>query len=404
MRAVILSGGKSSRFWPLNAGHKSLMEITGKPLIIRTINNLPKEISEVIIVEPPGGVISEVVKKHPVNRHVEFRTQDKPKGMWDAILVGSEDYGDDVLIVSGHQFSPFAFENLIAGRGTKLLLSHSNNPSEYGVAEVDGDNVVGIEEKPKKPKSDLIINSIYRLSQDFVKYLASHNTGEEYAFEAALSGFLKKKTVKFSIIPKEEIPSLKYPWDSLSVMERLLDEVSHKIKGEVSKDVIIEGDVFVDSGAQIMSGAKIYGPTYIGKGVVVGTNSLIRQSSIEMGAVIGYGSEVVRSLVGPSSKMHHSYVGDSVLGSNTWLGYGTVTANRRFDKKQIKSIVKRKKVNTHRDRLGFVAGNNSKIGISSQIMPGILIGADAIIGPSTLVDENVADGKMVYVKQKKVVK
>lgn len=404
MRAVILSGGKSSRFWPLNGSHKSLLEICGKPLIIRTINNLPKQVAEVIVVESPQEEVSSVVKKYPINRHVEFRVQEKPRGMWDAILTGSEEYGDDIIVVSGHQFSPFAFEKFMTGRGTKLLLSHSSNASDYGVAEVDGSKVIGVEEKPKKPKSDLIINSIYRLGQDFVRYLKSHTSGEEYAFESALNEFLKKKPADFEVVPKEEIPSLKYSWDTLSVMERLLEEVPKKNKGTVANDVIIEGDVFIDEGANIMSGAKIYGPAYIGKGAVIGTNSLVRQSSIEMGAVIGYGSEIVRSYVGSGTKTHHTYVGDSVLGKNVWMGFGVVTANRRFDKKQIISVVKKKKVNTGRDRFGCVVGDKSKVGVSAQLLPGILIGSGVTVGPTTLVAKNLPDNKLIYVKQKQVLK
>ncbi|TRO61931.1 hypothetical protein E2P64_00135 [Candidatus Bathyarchaeota archaeon] len=404
MRAVVLAGGESSRFWPFSGCHKSLLEIMGEPLIVRTINNFPKEIDEVVVVEPANECVSKVLKEKKLNKEVQFRVQEKPLGMWDAIITGAADYGDDVIVASGHQFSRFATDKLMTGVGTKLLLSKLSNAKGYGVATVKGDFVVGIEEKPKKSESDLIVNSIYRLSHKFVSALESSKGDDHYKFERVLSRYLKDHPSEFEIIPKEELPSLKYPWDALSVMERLLEEVKTKSLGEVSESASITGDVFIDQGARIMEGAFVSGPAYIGRGAVVGTSSLVRQSSVEMGSVIGFGSEVARSLVGPGCALHHSYIGDSVLGKKVWLGFGVVTANRRFDKKEVVARVKNKKCPTGRGHLGCIVGNGTKVGIGSRIMPGILLGKDVTIGPSTCVDSNVPDGKRVYVVQKKVVK
>ena len=404
MRAVILAAGESSRFWPFSGSHKSLVEILGKPLIARTVNNIPREVDEVVVVEPPDECVSKALKDCKLNKDVEFRVQERPRGMWDAILVGAKDYGDDVLVVSGHQFSKFALEKLVSGVGTKLLLSKVDNPGEYGVAVVEGDFVVGIREKPKKPESNLVVSSIYRLSHEFVLRLASSGGGGQYKFERVLSSYLSEHPANFEIVPKEEVPSLKYPWDALSVMERLLEEVKHKVKGEVSVDATLEGDVFVDEGARVMGGARIIGPAYIGRGAFVGTSALVRQSCVEMGSVVGFGSEVARSLVGPGCAVHHSFVGDSVLGRKVWFGFGAVTANRRFDKKSVVSVVKGKKKELGRGHFGCAVGDGTRVGVGALIMPGVLVGKNVTVGPGTIVDRNVPDGKKLYVVQKRVMK
>jgi UDP-N-acetylglucosamine diphosphorylase / glucose-1-phosphate thymidylyltransferase / UDP-N-acetylgalactosamine diphosphorylase / glucosamine-1-phosphate N-acetyltransferase / galactosamine-1-phosphate N-acetyltransferase len=402
MRAVILAGGESSRFWPFSGCHKSLLEIMGEPLVAKTINNLPQSVDEVIVVEPPDQCVSKALKEHKLNKEVRFRIQEKPRGMWDAILIGAADYGDDVLVASGHQFSRFAFDKLMGGTGTKLLLSKVSNPSEYGVAKVSGDSVVGINEKPRKPESDLIVDSIYRLSHKFVQELESSKGGGQYKFERVLSKYLDANPAGFEIIPKEEIPSLKYPWDALSVMERLLEELKPKVLGEVSEDASLKGDVFVDKGARVLEGAFVSGPAYIGRGAFVGTSALVRQSCVEMGSVVGFGSEVAKSLVGTNCSLHHSYVGDSVLGKDVWMGFGVITANRRFDKKQVVSTVKGKKCQTCRGHFGCAVGNGARVGIGSLVMPGVLIGGNTTIGPGTIVEENVKDNKKIFVVQKKV--
>jgi len=404
MRAVIIAAGSSSRFWPLGECHKSLLEIGGKPLIVRTINNLPRQVDEVVVVEPKSKCISKKLKGLKLNREVEFRVQDKPDGMWDAISIGSNDYAGDVLVASGHRFSKFALERLGSGHGTKLLLSKVTNPREYGVVVIENDKAVEIIEKPKKPKSDIIVNSAYRLSPELIRKIVTSPGNDHYMLEKVISSHLGKHPAEFEMIPKEEMPSLKYPWDALRALELVLDEVKSEVHGNVSERAVIEGDVFVDEGASIMPGAYVVGPAYIGRGAFVGTSALVRQSSVEMGAVAGFGSEVTRSLVGPESQIHHSFVGDSVISRNVWLGFGVVTANLRFDKSEIISKVKRTKKNTGRRKFGCAIGCETKVGIGSHIMPGTLIGKKVTVGPGTVVDGNVKDGKKVYVVQKRVIK
>jgi NDP-sugar pyrophosphorylase family protein len=383
MRAVILAGGESSRFWPLNGRHKSLLEVAGRPLIERTISNMPRSVDEVVVVEPADGCVSCALKDFLTPHDVEFRVQDKPRGMWDAILIGAQDYGDDVLVASGHQFSRFALDKLSAGRGTKLLLSNVPDPHGYGVARVD---------------------SIYRLSHDFVQRLGSAEGKDHYLFEKVLSDYLKDHPARFEVVPKEEIPSLKYPWDALSVMERVLEELKGGVMGEVSEQAVVHGDVLVDDGASVMAGAHIYGPAYLGRGAVVGTGSLVRQSCLESGAVAGFGTEVARSLVGPCSKLHHCYVGDSVLARDVWMGFGGVTANRRFDKDEVTVRLGRKQTSTGRGHFGCAVGPGVRMGVKAMLMPGVLVGQGVTVGPGTIVGKNVPDGKKIYVRQETTVK
>ncbi len=80
------------------------------------------------------------------------------------------------------------------------------------------------------------------------------------------------------------------------------------------------------------------------------------------------------------------------------VGAGTVTGNVRLDRGAIQAIVKEKKVGTDLKSLGAIVGKNTKIGINVSLMPGILIGSDCVIGPHTLVAENVPDNTSFYTK------
>ena len=78
------------------------------------------------------------------------------------------------------------------------------------------------------------------------------------------------------------------------------------------------------------------------------------------------------------------------------MGAGTIIANLRFDRKEIKAVVKGKTVETKRKKFGSVFGRGVQTGINVSIMPGVLIGGEAIIGPHTLVKENIKEGTAFY--------
>ena len=102
--------------------------------------------------------------------------------------------------------------------------------------------------------------------------------------------------------------------------------------------------------------------------------------------------------------MHSGYIGDSMIGKNCRLGAGVVTANVRIDRGIIKSVVKNKKIETGLKRFGCIIGNNTKTGIRCSFMPGVLVGSDCFIGPSSVVFENIEDNKLFYTEFKGVIK
>ena len=86
MQAVILAAGESSRFWPLNSKHKSLIKIMGKPLILYLIEALKKEgIKEIIVIQGKKRDIEKELKKYGI-KGVNYLIQPKPLGSGEAIL------------------------------------------------------------------------------------------------------------------------------------------------------------------------------------------------------------------------------------------------------------------------------------------------------------------------------
>ncbi|MFV1917244.1 MAG: hypothetical protein ACC618_02070, partial [Patescibacteria group bacterium] len=113
-------------------------------------------------------------------------------------------------------------------------------------------------------------------------------------------------------------PDINYPWEFLN----LLDDALLKIKRKRAKDVkisklsVVEGPVILESGVRIFEGAKVRGPVYIGKNTIIGNGALVRESIIGQDCVIGYCTEIARSLIGSPSWFHTNYIGDSVFDGN----------------------------------------------------------------------------------------
>ncbi|MCK4550976.1 MAG: glucose-1-phosphate thymidylyltransferase, partial [Candidatus Aenigmarchaeota archaeon] len=134
---------------------------------------------------------------------------------------------------------------------------------------------------------------------------------------------------------------------------------------------------------------------------LVGNNAIVRDySNLEDNVKIGANCEIARSIIQDDVHIHSGFVGDSIIDSGTRIGAGIITANKRLDRGEIIAEVKGDKTNTGITGFGCVVGRNSKLGVSVKIMPGVLIGADTIVGSGTVVEKNIPDNTKYYTKFK----
>jgi len=430
-QAVILAAGESSRFWPLNCGHKSLIKIMGKPLILYLIEALKKEeIKEILVIQGKKRDVEKELKKYGT-KGINYIIQPRPLGSGEAILRIEKlvkgqffVFNSERIDVKDH-IKPILkkIQELKKSRKEKPQLIITAGPTRtpwlFGILKLKGDKVLDIVEKPKPGKefSNLKITGVYFLPKEFFKYLKKVPV-HSYSLEEALLNYAKKEDMRMVNIKKDTF-SLKYPWDLFEIKKYIFDnflkrnpegprpfsEKSGAYGARISKDVIIKGRVYIGAGTRIFEGAVIKGPCYIGNNCIIGNNAVLRDySDIEDNNLIGAGAEVTRSIFQESCQVHSGFFGDSIFGKNCLIGAGTITANVRVDRGEIKSIVKNKKVNTGLKSFGCVMGKNVRTGIHCSFMPGVFIGENSRIGPRTLVAENVKENSLLYTKFQKVVK
>lgn len=408
MQAVILSAGGSSRFWPLNKKHKSLFQITGRPLICFVLDNLKKAgVKEIVIVQKPSRDVEKELKNRPLPNFaggIKYVVQKVPRGTGDALLAAGKYLKEKLLVLYGDDFyGAEDLENCLS-KFPSILVKEVKNPAHFGVIITEKNYIKGIVEKPQRPPSNLVNAGGFFVPKTMLAEAIKKSQRGEYEITDYINKLAKKTKIYFSKA-KEWFP-LSFSWDLLNVNEFLLKNTKRKIQGTIEKNCYLKGSVFVGGGTVVKSGTYIEGPVYIGENCEIGPNCFLRPfSSIGNNCRIGQAVEIKNSIISRGSKIAHlSYVADSITGENCILGGGTVFANLRFDEKNVHSLIKGKLVDTGRRKFGAVLGNGVKVGVNASIMPGVLVGADSVVGPHSLVRENIEDNKIFYTRFQEVIK
>ncbi|MEX0896109.1 MAG: sugar phosphate nucleotidyltransferase [Patescibacteria group bacterium] len=414
---VLLAGGASSRFYPLSAStHKSFIQICGKPLIAHTLEDLQRSgFHSVVLVLSPRDYAEHTVgsftQEYKLDQlDLQIVLQPEPKGQADAIFKASQhlEHPENLLVASPYHtglgeiltalWESHQKSNVLA----TLLGAPTEQPHEYGILQVDGQKVTGIQEKPASTahtnqKTALRALSCYCLNKQLIS--SFENSQEHYSLEKSVDAAAKDGRVEW-IKNTTPLTSLKYAWQLLHVTETILKNTqsSTASSAQVAKTASIDdsqGPVVIDEYAQIKDFAKIAGPAYIGTGVLVGEHCFVRGSSIEHNTVVGSYSEIVRSVLLSGVSIHQGYCSDSILGENTQVGAGLITANLRLDHQPVKITLRDKNVQTQRRKLGVITGEGVHIGVRVTTMPGILVGAGATIFPGNTVFTSIGENQVV---------
>lgn len=422
MKVVLLAAGKSNRLKPI--ADKNLLNFAGIPLIVRQLATLSKAgFDDFIVVGGKHNLesLKELMNNLPIKVQV-VEQEDLDDGMAGAVtsverLVKS----GPMLIVSGNDVvERKAFDIVMeAHRANENALIVARKVSKYfpgGYLKVDEDDVIKeIIEKPGagNEPSDLInlVVHYFGESADLFKILDNVSSENDDRYEVALDTLIKKGSKIKAIAYDEFWQAVKYPWHVLDLMEYYLNLLTEKDANYLDNDrvqiadsAIIKGNVVLEDGVKVMDNAVIIGPAYIGANSVIATGALVRNSQIGANCVVGFSTEVARSYLGDTVWTHSNYIGDSVIGDNCSFGAGTVTGNLRLDEGNINMAIKSEQIDSERNKFGLITGANVRCGINTSFMPGVKIGNNCMIGAGIVVSKDTDDNKFVYAKTELIVK
>ncbi len=408
MKAFILAAGEGTRMRPLTANiPKPLLPVAGKPFLLHTLESLREnKITDVtILIGWRGRRVREYLGDgSQLSLSIDYDEQEKRLGTANAIGLAKEHVDDSFLCINGDVvLTPKSVKGFISfwkkKKGTTVALAEVEDSSGLGVVEIEDGVIKGIEEKPKRPKSNLINAGMYVFDENIFELIDKTPKSKrgEYEITDTLLMLMEKERVHGHKLAEEWI-DVGRPWDLLKANEILLRNIGKENNGKMQKNVIIENNVKIGKGTTVKNGAYIVGPVMIGENCEIGPHCLIRPSTyIGDGCKVGGASEVKNSIVMNGSKVpHHNYVGDSVIGERCNLGSGTKIANLRLDEERIKISYKGQEIDTGLRKLGAIIGDNVKTGINASIDVGTIIGEDTFIGPGAIVKGVIAPNSRIF--------
>lgn len=380
MQAVMMVAGKSTRTYPLTLTRpKPLLPVANKPLIHHSLDQMVGLFDQVIlIVGYRQEMIREMLGDEYRGIRLIYQEQREQLGTGHAILQARPHIRGRFVALNGDDlFAREDFEKLMAYPYAALVKPVAD-PSMYGVAIVDEKSrLINMIEKPKTFLGNLANIGCYIFEPDIFSLLEKVELSERGEIEiiSAIMAVVERSPVQIVPITGFWLPT-GYAWDLLRHQEFLMAGMNEShIQGHIEPGAIIKGAVAVGAGSVIRSGSYIEGPVVIGERCDIGPNCFLRKfTAVGDDCRIGHAVEVKNSIIMPGSQIAHlSYVGDSVIGEKCNLGAGTICANRRHDGKIVTSLVKGKKTESGRSKLGAVLGDGVQTGIHTSLYPGCKI-------------------------------
>ncbi len=353
MKGLILSGGKGTRLRPItHTSAKQLVPVANKPVLFYGIEAMAAAgiVDVGIIIAPETGdeIRTAAGDGSQFGVAITYIEQDEPLGLAHASLT-AEAYLD------GEPFVMYLGDNLLQGGITELvasfrasgpdaliLLTPVDDPQNYGVAELEGDRVVRLVEKPPDPATDLALVGVYMFTagiHDAARAIEPSDRGELEITDAIQYLVDQGRRVEPHIVRGwwKDTGRLE---DMLEANRLVLDRIEPRVEGELL-DSQCDGRVVVEAGARLER-TTVRGPAIIGAGAQITDAYIGPYTSIGEGCVIT-DAEVEHSILLECSQVTNleGRMESSLLGRNVKIARG-VRQPRAYR---------------------FMVGDNSEIGI-----------------------------------------
>lgn len=440
--AVILAAGLGSKMWPYgDTWPKAALPIANRPLIQWQIETLLacgiKTI--VVVVGHLGAQIRDVIGDWP---GVECAQQKNTQGTADSLLFGMASVQEDRFIVCSGDvlFVEEDLKRLIqtnreTGRDAALVQPLNGLSSgDWLCARLQDNRIAGIIGHPREASHRLC--GIYVLSRQIGSHLTNNpgvmNSVEvgampprESELAESLSRYLRHGGILQAVEAQGLFFDLDKPWHLLDANAAYLNYRGSKltqnqihptaqvdpnaeidgflVAGEgsvIGRGVIIKGNLWVGDRAKVIDGA------IVGENSSIGNDSIVREychiepgSSIGHRCVVGHCAEFGGILMDGAYSYHYGeYWG--IIGRFADLGAATVCGNLRFDDRRTQhSIRGRRETPGSNSANATYLGDYTRTGVNAILMPGVKVGPYSIVGSGVILNEDLPNNSLVYVKQ-----
>jgi len=328
MKGVILCAGEGTRMRPLTYSlPKHLIPIANRPVIEHVLETLKTAgITNVGIVVGPntqGSFRNALGDGSSLGVRLTYIVQENPRGLAHAVSCAQGFVGDDpFLLYLGDNLLEEGLNGLVrkfeeSDADAVITLYPVSDPSHFGVAQVDGDKVVKLVEKPAKPVSNLAIVGAYVFTPAIFSAISRIRPSARGELEIT-DAIQRLVDDGLRVLPYQISGwwrDVGRPPELLAANAQLLGEISTRIEGEIAHDCAVEGPLVVGKHSRIRN-CTLLGPVMIGKGVSC--------TGAKLGPNVSIGEEVIikdatisESIILPGAEVEGVSLSASLIGRGT---------------------------------------------------------------------------------------
>jgi glucose-1-phosphate thymidylyltransferase len=328
LKGLILSGGKGTRLRPItHTSAKQLVPVANKPVLFYGIEALVaagvEEVGIIIAPETGGEIRAAAGDGSRFGVAITYIEQDAPRGLAHAVLTAERFLGGSPFVMYlGDNLLRDGITDLVAqfradGPDAMILLTSVPDPENYGVAELDGEKVARLVEKPQQPLSDLALVGVYMFTPAIFEAARAIEPSwrDELEITDAIQWLIEQGLRVDPHIVRGWWKDTGQVQDMLDANRLILDDLDERVEGELI-DSRVEGRVVIEPGV-VLERATVRGPAIIGAG------SVIRDAYIGPYSAIGDGVTIERAEIEYSIVLSGSSVRDlqgrieaSLIGRN----------------------------------------------------------------------------------------
>ncbi|MGC5009330.1 glucose-1-phosphate thymidylyltransferase [Streptosporangium sp. DT93] len=329
MKALVLAGGSGTRLRPItHTSAKQLVPVANKPVLfygLEAIAAAGVREAGVVVGDTYAEIEAAVGDGSAFGLEVTYIRQAAPLGLAHAVLVARDYLGDDDFVMYlGDNFIVGGVSDLV-GRFARerpaahIMLTRVGDPRQFGIAELDAaGRVVGLEEKPEFPKSDLALVGVYLFTaaiHEAVAELKPSWRGELEITDAVQWLIAAGRRVDSTVISGYWKDTGNVT-DMLEVNRLVLESLEPRVDGLVDGASELIGRVVVEAGARVER-SRIVGPAVIGSGAsvldsYVGPFTSIGADCAVSGSEIEYSIVLPRASIAGVSRIEASLIGHDV--------------------------------------------------------------------------------------------
>ncbi|MEU1385850.1 MULTISPECIES: glucose-1-phosphate thymidylyltransferase [unclassified Nonomuraea] len=329
MKALVLAGGSGTRLRPItHTSAKQLVPVANKPVLFYGLEAIAaagiRELG-LVVGDTQAEIESAVGDGSAFGLQVTYLRQEAPLGLAHGVLIAREFLGDeDFVMYLGDNFVVGGINDLVdrfarERPAAQIMLTRVGDPGQFGVAELDAKGrVVGLEEKPARPKSDLALVGVYLFSPAIHAAVAELKPSwrGELEITDAIQWLIEAGLRVESSVISGYWKDTGNVTDMLEVNRLVLESVEPGVRGRVDQASELIGRVVVEPDA-VVERSRVVGPAIIGRGAriqdsYVGPFTSVGASCVVTGSEIEYSILLPRASIDGVGRIEASLIGHDV--------------------------------------------------------------------------------------------